>query len=58
MALYDDSQGSSLSEVEVIQKAMKTIKRKSDAQWQIIESLDHNMNVLKQLREEKDKKNL
>jgi len=37
---------------------MKTIKRKSDAQWSIIESLDSQMNVLKQLREEKDKKNL
>ena len=37
---------------------MKNIKRKSDAQWQIIESLDSSMNVLKQIREEKDKKNL
>jgi len=33
LALYDDQQGKALSEIEVIQKAMKNIKRKSDAQW-------------------------
>ena len=27
-------------------------------QWQIIEGLDHSLNILKQIREEKDKKNL
>ncbi|CDW81634.1 UNKNOWN [Stylonychia lemnae] len=56
--LYDDQKEKGLSEIETIQKAMKNIKRKSDAQWQIIESLDTSMNVLKQIREEKDRKNL
>jgi hypothetical protein len=37
---------------------MKTLRRKQDVQWQVIESLDTSLNILKQLREEKDRKNL
>ncbi len=41
-----------------LQKTIKNIKRKSEVQWHIIEGLDHSLNILKQIREEKDKKNL
>ena len=44
--------------LRALQKTMKTIKNKSEAQWEVIESLDNQMNVLKHIREEKDKKNL
>lgn len=39
--LYESGgKGEELSEIEVIQKAIKTIKHKSEAQWDIIASLD------------------
>lgn len=41
-----------------IEEMIKTLKRKSDFQWQMIEGIDGSLNVLKQIREEKDKKNL
>ena len=47
-----------LSEIEVIQRSIKTIKNKSEAQWEIIASLDDQINILKDQREEKDMKNL
>lgn len=57
--LYESGgKGEDLSEIEIIQKAIKTIKHKSEAQWEIIASLDDQINILKDLREEKDMKNL
>jgi len=47
-----------LSEIEVIQRSIKTIKNKTEAQWEIIASLDDQINILKDHREEKDMKNL
>ena len=41
--------------MQVIQNVMKAIHGKSEQQLQILESLDNNINLMKQAREDKER---
>jgi hypothetical protein len=46
LALYDDSPENQMNEYDHIAKQLKVIKRKYDAQWEILESIDHQVQLL------------